>query len=280
MERQRLTITLKQDILDKLDATIDGARIRNRSHAIEYHLGKVLGSRIQKALILAGGRGVNMRPFTYEMPKAMIPVHGKPILEHTVTSLRDSGIRNLIIYIGHLGERIKEHFGDGSGFGVSIQYVEEGKSEGTATPLRAAAHLLKDSPFLMLYGDVLIDVDFNEFVDYHLESKALATLAITSVSQPSEYGVVKMHGSKIVEFLQKPERSSRLSHLIFTGVSVMQPKVLDYVPASGSSMLEADVFPQLAKEKKLVGYLFEGQWFDIGTPEVYEQALKEWPVKK
>lgn len=277
MDRQRLTITLKQDILDRLDATIDGASIRNRSHAIEYHLGKVLGSSIKTALILAGGQGVKMRPFTYETPKAMIPVQGKPILEHTVIMLRDAGVKKIIIQIGHLGNKIQEYFGDGSRLSSNISYVKEAKAEGTAAPLRLAKKELQGGPFILVYGDVLIDINMHDFIDFHSESNSLATIAVTSVAEPSEFGVVRMQGNKVVEFLQKPPQSPGMSHLIYTGVSIIEPEVIGLIPEKGESHLEDDVFPKLAKQKKLSGYPFEGKWFDIGTPEDYERALANWP---
>ncbi|MFH0853370.1 MAG: sugar phosphate nucleotidyltransferase [bacterium] len=277
MDRQRLTITLKQDILDRLDATIDGASIRNRSHAIEYYLGKALGSSIKTAVVLAGGQGMKMRPFTYETPKAMIPVQGKPILEHTVIMLRDAGVKKIIIQIGHLGNKIEEHFGDGSRLGISISYVREVKAEGTAAALRLAKKELQAGPFILMYGDVLIDINLLDFIDFHSESNSLATIAVTSVAKPSEFGVVRMQGSKVVEFLQKPPQSQGMSHLIYTGVSIIEPEVISLIPDKGESHLEEDVFPRLAKQKKLSGYPFEGKWFDIGTPEDYERALANWP---
>lgn len=276
MDRQRLTITLKQDILDRLDATIDGARIRNRSHAVEYHLGRSLGSGVDRAFILAGGRGVNMRPFTYEMPKPLIPVHGKPILEHTISMLRDAGIRSIVLNIGFRGEKIEDHFGDGSRFGVSIAYVRERKAEGTAAPLRLAEKLLRHGPFLLFYGDVLIDVNLHDLIDFHLEAGGEATLAVTSVPDPSEFGVVRLHGAQVVEFIEKPPKSAKLSRLVNTGVYVMDPAIFKRIPARGYSMLETDVFPKLARGGKLYGFVFEGQWFDVGTPAIYERVLKEW----
>lgn len=276
MDRLRLTITLKKDILDRLDATIDGARIRNRSHAIEYHLGKALGPSIKKAFILAGGRGIKMRPFTYEMPKTLIPVHGKPILEYTVEMLRVAGITDIVIFVGYLGEKIREHFGDGSRFGVSITYVAEKKEGGTAVPLRDAKKHLTSGPFLMLYGDVLIDINLHDLIDFHLAEGGEATLAVTTVSEPSEFGVLRLHGSKIVEFTEKPPKSGKLSRLVNTGVYVMNPSIVKRIPQTEQTMLERDVFPKMAKEGVLRGFLFEGQWFDVGTPEIYERVLAEW----
>lgn len=275
--RERLTITLRKDLLPQIDATIDGARIRNRSHAIEVLVTNSLKPKSRRGLVLAGGSGIKMRPFTYELPKTMLPVKGRPILEYTIDRLRDAGIHDIVIVIGHLGEKIREHFGDGSRFGVKIRYVEEKIQEGTAGPLRLAQQALGNQPFVLVYGDVLIDLDLNDLIEFHSTMGGLATIALTSVKNPQDYGVVKMHGNKIVEFLQKPNQKRSLSHLIYTGVGIMEPGVLGLIPKRGMSMLENDVFPKLAEQDKLIGYPFEGQWFDVGTPDVYEQALNEWP---
>ncbi|MBI5404818.1 MAG: NTP transferase domain-containing protein [Candidatus Kerfeldbacteria bacterium] len=275
--RERLTITLRKDLLPQIDATIDGARIRNRSHAIEVLVTNALKPKSRRGLVLAGGSGIKMRPFTYELPKTMLPVKGRPILEYTIDRLRDAGIHDIVIVIGHLGEKIREHFGDGSRFGVKIRYVEEKVQEGTAGPLRLAQQALGHQPFVLVYGDVLIDLDLNDLIEFHSAMGGLATIALTSVKNPQDYGVVKMHGNKIVEFLQKPDQKRSLSHLIYTGVGIMEPGVLGLIPKRGMSMLENDVFPKLAEQDKLIGYPFEGQWFDVGTPDVYEQALNEWP---
>src|SRR3990167_4798522 len=123
MDRDRLTITLKKSVLAKVDDLIDGTRIRNRSHAIEYLITQSLSPKISQAVILAGGKGINMRPFTFEMPKGLFPVGGKPILEHIIDLLRRFDINDIIFSIGHLGEKIQEHFGDGKKFSVNITYV-------------------------------------------------------------------------------------------------------------------------------------------------------------
>lgn len=274
--RERLTITLRKDLLPRIDATVDGARIRNRSHAIEYLITSALKPKSRRGLILAGGSGVKMRPFTYELPKTMIPVKGRPILEYTIEQLLNADVRDIIIVVGHLGEKIRDHFGDGSRFGVKIRYVEEKTQAGTAAPLRLAETALGNQPFVLVYGDVLIDLNLTDLVEHHVTNGGLATIALTSVKNPSEYGVVKMHGNKVVEFLQKPTGKSGLSHLVWTGVAVCEPNIIDLVPAKGQSALETNVFPKLAEQGNLMGYLFEGQWFDIGTPDVYERALNEW----
>ena len=200
MDRERLTITLRKDVLKRLDKTIDGNRIRNRSHAIEYHLNQSLPPSIDKALILAGGRGVNMRPFTYEMPKTMIPIKDKPILEYTIEHLRDAGIRELIINIGHLGEKIEKHFGDGKKYGVHIEYIREKKEQGTAGALRLAKEKIKGKPFLLMYGDVLAEIDINDFIDFHVRNWHFATfnVADSAVSVGATWLVLRLLYESIV----------------------------------------------------------------------------------
>lgn len=275
MDRKRLTITLKKSVLAQVDNAIDGTRIRNRSHAIEYLITQSLTPKVAYAVILAGGHGAKMRPFTYEMPKSLFPVSGKPILEYTIELLRKYDIRDIIIVISHLGEKIREHMGNGKKYGVNIRYVKEEKPMGTAGSLRQAQHLLGKGTFIVLHGDIVVDTDLTDIVSFHNEQDVIATLALTSVVDPSIYGSVKLHGAKIVDFIEKPQKNKQTSQLINSGIYVFEPEIFKYIPLNGVSLLE-DIFPKLAKEKKLAGFSFEGQWFDIGTPVSYERAIKEW----
>lgn len=275
MERNRLTITLKKDILRQLDEYIDGSRIRNRSHAIEYVLTKHFAPKIKKALILAGGKGLKMRPFTYEMPKTMIPVSGRPVLEYIIENLRRYDIRDLIISLGHQGQKIKQYFGDGAKFGVKISYLEQGKAEtGTAAPVLQAKKLLADNPFFVYYGDVLANLDLTDMIDFHLANNSLVTMALTSVNRSSDWGVVRVQGNHIYSFLEKPDQRKDLSKVINAGIYIFEPSIFDYL--AGADKLEHDVFPKLVEQRKLFGYLFAGQWFDVGDPEIYQQAVKNW----
>jgi NDP-sugar pyrophosphorylase family protein len=277
MERDRLTITLRRDVLEQLDRTIDGYKLRNRSHAIEYYLSRELGGRLTKALILCGGTGVHLRPFTYELPKAMIPVKGRPILEHIIGELRDQGVRDVILTIDYLGEKIQQHFGDGAKFGVKFTYVPSAKPIGTGGSLRAAKSAIGDQPFLLLYGDVLAKVDYHDLIDFHAEQKKLVTMAVTSVADPSASGVVGLRGARIVSFTEKPNAGPATSRLISAGIFVMDPTVIDAIPAkAGVVSLERDVFPTLVKRDSINGFVIDAPWYDISTPETYERALKEW----
>ena len=274
--RVRLTITLRKDLLQEIDKAIDGARIRNRSHAIEYVLGKSLNPSVRKAFILAGGYGIQMRPFTYELPKPMILVKGRPILEYIIEQLRDHGIREIVILTGPLSNKIIEHFRDGSQFGVSITYIDEEKPAGTGGSLKKGEKIFKE-PFLLLYGDVLADINLHDFIEFHQSSHNIASVALSTAVDTSGYGLVKMRGSRIVDFIEKPNKMDKLSGLVSAGIYVFEPSIFEHLSGQSKNFsLEKEVFPQLIKIGKIGGYPFEGQWFDVSTPEIYEKVIKEW----
>lgn len=275
MDRERLTITLKKSLLTKVDGFIDGVRIRNRSHAIEYLITKSISPTVSQAVVLAGGKGLNMRPFTYEMPKGLFPVGGRPILEHIVELLSRYQVRDLIFSIGHLGEKIKEHFGDGKKFGVKITYVSEPSEMGTGGALTLTRKLITSDTFLVIHGDTLIDIDISDMVAFHREQESLVTIALTSVVDPSAFGEVVMRGSQILRFIEKPKKGKQRSQLINSGLYIVSKDIFDHIPSKGPSHLE-ELFARLAASRHLCGYLFEGRWADIGTPVSYERAIKLW----
>ena len=287
--RERITITIRQDLLHALDRLIDHQRIRNRSHALEVTLSRTLDTKTSQAVVLASGQGVNMRPFTYEIPKSLIPVNGRPLLEYGIELLRNHGIKDIIITVSHLAEKIEEHFGNGSKFGVNITYVRESKPSGTGGAFKAAQSHLKDMPFLVLYADVLLDLDVSDLLHTHQKTKAaIGTIALTSVADPSAYGAVKLRGMHVVEFSEKPAINSETSRLVFAGCAAFNTSVFDFFPRSmrgsplkatrrqASLSLEKDIFPKLISRRRLFGYPFEGQWFDVSTPEVYDRVIKQW----
>lgn len=273
--RSRLTITLRPDLLPQIDCIIDGQKIRNRSHAIEYIVSQYLGPKVCRALILAGGQGVKMRPFTYEMPKPMIPVKGRPILQHIIKAIRDAGITDITIVIDkQLGENIKKFFGDGSNFGVKITYIVEKERAGTAGAIRLAKDKLKES-FLLYYSDVLAEIDLLAFMEFHKNSSTVMSAALSATNKFSDYGVVKLQGNKIVSFIEKPTGNSTFG-LVNAGIFLVEPEIFDLLPQKIPASLEHDTLPNLAKRGQLSGYPFSGKWFDISTPEIYEQVLKQW----
>jgi len=229
---------------------------------------------IKKAVILAGGKGTRLRPLTYEIPKALIPIDGKTITEHLLDLFKKYDINNIILAVGYMREKIKNYYGDGAKFGVNLSYIEEKKPLGTAGPLKLAKDILRET-FIVSNGDELKDINIAEMYNLHKKSNALATIALTAVEDPSAYGVAKLSRNKITAFIEKPKKEEAPSNLINAGFYIIEPAVLNIIP-EGFAMLEKDVFPKLAKSRKLYGYPFKGQWFDTGNFERYEKALKEW----
>jgi len=267
---------MRKDLIKKVDSLVDGTRIRNRSHALEFVVNSHFSPKISKALILAGGKGVKMRPLTYELPKAMLPVKGKPILEYTIEQLKKNDIREIVIACGPLSEKIKEHFGDGSRFSVKISYIEEKANLGTGGALKIALPQMGSEPFVMIWGDVLADIDLADMVDFHLEDNPLITIALTSVADPREYGSAKLHRDILVDFKEKPKKTADISHLVTAGIHIVDPKISKYLPKKKSFMLEEEVLPRLARDRAIHGYIFDGLWFDVGSLEIYNKAIKFW----
>ena len=271
--KERITITLDKKLIEQIDKRIDGVDIKNRSQEIELLLAEALGTNIpSKAILLVGGRGTRLKPLTDKTPKALLKVQGKTITEHLFDLLKKYGIRDVILCIGYLKDKIKDYFGDGSNIGVNITYVEEDEPLGTAGPLKLARKHLKDS-FIVSNGDELKNINIPRMFRLHKRKNALATIALTTVDDPSHYGVARLDGSRIIEFVEKPTNPP--SNLINAGFYILEPEVIDMIP-NEFSMLEKDVFPKLAKLGRLRGFPFAGQWFDIGNIERYKIAERNW----
>ena len=273
--KERVTLTLETSLLREVDRKIDGHRIKNRSHAVELFLMQNLGSHVPKtAVILAGGMGTRLQPITFEVPKPLLTVHDKTLLEHLFDLFKKYGVKDIILSIGYKGDKIKQAIGNGRKFGVNVSYVEESKALGTGGPLKFAKSLLKDT-FICSNADELKDLDLTDMYLFHKENKAAVTIALASVPDPSSYGVARLQGNRILEFVEKPTKDKAPSNLINSGLYIMEPEIIDEIP-DGFSMLEKDVFPKLAKEERLYGYPFSGQWLNTGTLELYENAIKKW----
>ena len=270
------------DIIEISPGDVHRATALEDSKLIEfstYHLDAdsyrlVDGGKVLKAVILCGGKGTRMKPLTYEMPKPLLPVHGRSIIEHLFDLFKKYEVRDIILSVGYLKEKIKEHIGNGEKFELRVAYAEENKPLGTAGCL----NLIKDrinETFIVSNGDELKDINLNEMLKQHKQTKALATIALTEVQEPNAYGVARLKGSRILEFVEKPPRGKEPSKFINSGLYILEPEVFRYIPL-GFAMLEKDVFPKIAKLGKLHGYKFKGRWFDTGTFGGYEKAIKRW----
>ncbi|MEM2121257.1 MAG: sugar phosphate nucleotidyltransferase [Candidatus Woesearchaeota archaeon] len=278
--KKRITLTIDSGLIKEVDNTVDGFNIKNRSHAVELLLMKALvNHRPKKAVILAASKGQRLRPLTYETPKPLIMIKNKPLLQYNIELLRNFNIKDIILVVGYLKDKIINYFGDGSNFGVNITYVEEDPDNlpGTAGSLRLVKNLINNT-FILMYGDNLYDINIADFYLYHKENNALATVGLKNITEDlKDYGLAELRGNKIVRFSEKPATLN--SGLANAGIFVLEPEVINMVTKSGFSMLENDVFPKLAQEEKLYGYVFDGQWFDIKDSKSYEKALKEWKPK-
>src|SRR3989344_1111270 len=192
--KERVTITLDKNIINQIDKRIDGLDIKNRSQEIELLLAEALGTNIpSKAVLLVGGMGTRLKPLTDTTPKALLKVNEKTITEHLFDLLKKYGIREVILCTGYLKDKIKEYFGDGSKVGINITYVEENSPLGTAGPLKLAKKYLKES-FIVSNGDELKNINIPRMFRLHRRKDALATLALTTADDPSQYGVAKLDG--------------------------------------------------------------------------------------
>lgn len=227
-----------------------------------------------KAVILIGGQATRLRPLTLTKPKALIELQGKAIVEHVLDLFKKYGIDDIVLSVGYLKDQIKNYFGDGSKYGVRISYIEETEPLGTAGPMNFLPEKIMET-FITCNGDELKEIDITDMLKFHKTNGGWATLALTKVEDPSLYGVAKMEGNKILEFIEKPTKEKAPSNLINAGFYILEPHVLDLIP-KGRAMFEYDVFPRLARDGKLFGYEFSGQWFDTGNLERLEKARQGW----
>jgi mannose-1-phosphate guanylyltransferase/phosphomannomutase len=226
-----------------------------------------------KAVILAGGEGTRLRPLTSNTPKPMMPLANKPMMEHIVNLLALHGFDEIVVTVAFLANQIRDYFGDGSDFGVTMRYATEDSPLGTAGSVRNAADELDDT-FLVISGDVLTDIDLTAFVKAHRDAGASASIALKHVENPLEFGIVITQPDGTIErFLEKPTWGEVFSDTINTGIYVLEPVVFDHIPEGEVVDFSGDVFPALLDDgHTLHGHVSEGYWEDVGTLEAYSRA--------
>tara|TARA_Y100000031_G_scaffold150844_1_gene190935 strand:+ start:412 stop:1254 length:843 start_codon:yes stop_codon:yes gene_type:complete len=276
MRRRIISISLREDLITRVDNLVDGTVIRNRSHALESILVNYFREEKIKVLILAGSQGKDLLPLTKDTPKCMLDVGGKPILEHVVRNLRVLGFTQMIISVSYKADKVMDYFGDGSQFGVEITYIQDPEPLGTAGALIRADKFI-DGRFILIYGDNFFKFDLTDMVEFHEKASALGTVGLTTVPDPASYGVVELKGSKVVDYSEKPTEFR--SFIINGGIYIFEREIFSSLDASQRS-LERDVLPRLAKEGKLAGYNLAGQWIGIDTKEDLERARKLFSEKK
>jgi len=226
-----------------------------------------------RAVVMAGGEGTRLRPLTTRRPKPMVPIVNRPLLEHTIDVLKQSGIREIVATLQYLPDLIENHFQDGSQFGAKIDYLREEKPLGTAGGVKRAEEFL-DGTSIVFSGDVLSDIDLSRAIRFHKRKGAIATILLTRVPNPIEYGVVITNEEgQIKQFLEKPGWGEVFSDTINTGIYVLEPEVLRYVPSQTEFDFSKNLFPKLLEmNEPLFGYVGDGYWCDIGNPIQYLQA--------
>ena len=229
-----------------------------------------------KAVIMAGGEGTRLRPLTSNLPKPMMPLANRPMMEHIVNLLKGHGFDEIVVTVAFMANTIRTYFGDGSEFGVRMVYATEETPLGTAGSVRNAMDEL-DERFLVISGDVLTDIDLSRIVAEHDERGALATIGLTPVENPLEFGIVITREDGTIErFLEKPSWGQVFSDTINTGIFVLEPEIFDYIPPDRPVDFSSEVFPQLlADGKPLYGSVAEGYWEDVGTLEAYIRVHKD-----
>ena len=219
-----------------------------------------------KAVILAGGKGSRLAPYTTVLPKPLMPIVDMPILEIVLKQLKSYGYTDIVIAVGHLASLIKAYFGDGSDFGVRIEYILEATPLGTAGPLGSIKGL--DDTFLMMNGDILTDLDYANLVDHHRESGAIMTIATHKRMVKIDFGVLETTDGDVSKYIEKPT----LEYLVSMGVYVMQPTVRDHIKRGEYLDLPDLVRLLLASGERVHTYPFEGRWLDIGRQEDFTEA--------
>jgi mannose-1-phosphate guanylyltransferase/phosphomannomutase len=241
-----------------------------------------------RALVLAAGEGSRLRPLTLDRPKPMVPIAGQPLLEHTLGWLRHHGVRELAINLHYKPAAIVDHFGDGARFGVHVKYSYEDPILGTAGAARYLEEFLCRGRFLVVYGDVLTDLDLEVLLAFHRERlaevpNAGATLSLYRVPNPTEVGLVGLDSyGRITRFIEKPRPEEVFTDLANAGVMIVEPHVIRHIPAGICYDFGRDLLPALLKLGiPLFGWVIPDSSFllDIGTPEKYASAQREWPKR-
>jgi NDP-sugar pyrophosphorylase family protein len=228
-----------------------------------------------KAVILAGGKGHRLAPYTTVFPKPLMPIDDVPILEIVIRQLKQAGFGEITMAVGHLAELLMAYFGDGSKFDLHIRYSHEERPLGTAGPISLVAGL--EEPFLVMNGDLLTTLDYQAMWEYHAGNGAIATLATFQRNVQVDLGVIETDEQHWVRgYIEKPTYHYQVS----TGIYIFEPAVLKYIPKNKRMDLPDLILKLLATGQRVAAYSFEGLWLDIGRPDDYERAVVEFELHR
>ena len=221
------------------------------------------------AVILSGGLGTRLRPFTNIMPKPLLPVGEKAILEIQIEALRKNGFERIILATNYKSEYIQKFFGNGKQYGVELIISKEEKALGTAGPLKLLEKDL-DAPFLVMNGDVLTDLDFNEFYQFGMEKKSLLTVALKKLILPYSFGNIQFEGDLVTNIEEKPD----IVTYALAGIYFMKPDILQFVPENQNYGMDRLILGMLSENYPINKYEINGYWLDVGREDDYERAQK------
>jgi mannose-1-phosphate guanylyltransferase/phosphomannomutase len=226
-----------------------------------------------KAMILAAGVGSRLDPLTRNVPKPMVPIVNRPVMEHIVELLKRHGFNEIMVNLYYLGEQIETHFGDGSRWGVRIHYSKEDRLWGDAGSVKRCEHFFDDT-FVVIGGDDITDLDLTRLLRYHKEKRAIATIALSLVDDPSEYGIALLNErGRITRFLEKPRGEVIFSNAANTGVYVFEPEIFDLIPRGVTYGFGANLLPLLLEQRRpFYGFLTSSYWKDVGNLRTYQQT--------
>jgi len=225
-----------------------------------------------KAVVLAGGKGARLAPYTRILPKPLMPIGDMPILEILLRQMQRAGINEVILTAGYLGELLRAFFQNGERLGLQIEYSFEEKPLGTAGPLSLVANRLEDT-FLVTNGDVLTTLDLGELIDAHRRSGAIASIASHSRQVKVDLGVLQFNGSdELKGYIEKPTYDFCVS----MGLYVFEPRVLEYIPHNQYLDFPDLVLKLIEDNQRVIGHQFTGYWQDLGRPDDYEQAIQDF----
>ena len=225
-----------------------------------------------KAIILSGGYGTRLRPLSCTIPKSLMPIVNKPVMERQILLLKSAGVREIVLAVSVMEDIVKNYFKDGSQLGVKIHYTKEKHPLGTAGAIKIAEPYLKEENFFMLNGDVIFNYDLNEMMKFHTTKKGIGTIAGKVVENPSRYGVLIENEDthQILEFLEKDDYSPPNGKIvpmpINAGVYLLEPEIFTYIEPHKKVSIERQVFPIVVKNEQLYHHQISGVWKDIGKP--------------
>lgn len=228
-------------------------------------------------MVLAAGLGTRLRPLTEKTPKALLLVDGRPLIYYSLKLLQKHGVRDVVINLHYLGDLIQKELGNGSKFNLRIHYSWEPKILGTGGGIKKAAHYLDGEGFVVLNSDVLIDLDLKALHRSHKRSKSIATMVVRERDDDSQFTPVWLgRGDRVAGIGEKPNPRASLRPFMYTGVQYLEPAFLDFLPEDREACLIREGYqPAIAAKKRVGGYVYQGYWNDLGTPDRYRQAERD-----